>query len=131
MRSPKLRYRLCVGCLAVCSAANSSCLFAQAQSPANLFDFHSGFWINLHHLLYRQALLSQPQRGQHSLALSPADNDELQQLSSMERDSWNAAVAYYTNLLVKRDLLFDEGMITTKNQLEDAEASLDLANVQI
>lgn len=40
----------------------------------------------------------------------------------MERDSWNAAVACYTNSLVKRDLLFDEGMITTKNQLEDAKA---------
>ena len=131
MRSPKLKYRLCVVCLAVCCAANASCLFAQAESPANLFDFHSGFWINLHHFLYRQALLSRPQQGPHSLALSPADNDELKQLSSMERDSWNAAVAYYTNSLVKRDLLFDEGMITTKNQLEDAEASLDLANVQI
>lgn len=129
MRSPKLKYRLCVVCLAVCCAANVSCLFAQAESPANLFDFHSGFSINLHHFLYRQALLSRPQQGPHSLALSPADNEELQQLSSMERDSWNAAVAYNTNSLVKRDLLFDEGMITTKNQLEDAEASLDLANV--
>jgi hypothetical protein len=28
---------------------------AQAEaSPANLFDFNSGFWINLHHFLYRQ-----------------------------------------------------------------------------
>jgi len=131
MRLPKLKYGLCVLCLAVCHATNAACLFAQAESPANLFDFHSGFWINLHHFLYRQALLAQPQKSTHSLALSQADNDELQQLSSTERDSWNAAAAYYTNSLVKRDLLFDEGMITTKNQLEDAEASLDLANVQI
>ena len=127
----KVKYRFRVFCLAVCFAANASGLFAQAESPVNLFDFHSGFWINLHHFLYRQSLLSQPQKGPQSLALTGADGDELQHLSPTERESWNAAVAYYAESLAKRDLLFDEGLIATKGKLEDAEGSPDLADVQI
>src|SRR5271168_3656544 len=123
------RFRLV--CLALCFAASASCLSAQTESPANLFDFHSGFWINLHHFLYRQASLSQPQTGPHSLALTGADNEELQHLSPPEREAWNAAVAYYAGLFAKRDLLFDDGLRTTKDKLEDAEASPDLANVEI
>lgn len=114
--------KVCVLCLAVCCSANAS------TSPANLFDFHSGFWINLHHFLYRQA---QPQKGPRSLVLFGADTDELQHLSPAERESWNAAVAYYAGSIAKRDLLFDDGLITIKDKLEDEEASLDLANVQI
>jgi hypothetical protein len=91
----------------------------------------AGFWINLHHFLYRQALLSQPQKGPHSLAMTGADSDELQHLSPAERESWNAAVAYYAGSFAKRDLLFDEDLITTKHKLEDAEVSSDLANVPI
>ncbi|HLZ12235.1 MAG TPA: hypothetical protein VKP58_06580 [Candidatus Acidoferrum sp.] len=131
MGSLKINYSFRVFCLAICFAANASCLFAQAESPVNLFDFHSGFWINLHHFLYRQAFLSQPQKGPHSLALTGADSDEMQHLSPAERESWNAAVAYYLESITKRDLLFDEGLITTKDKLEDAEVSPDLANVQI
>ena len=131
MRLPNFGHAFRVLCLAVCFVAEASCLLAQTESPANLFDFHSGFWINLHHFLYRQALLSQPQKGPHSLTLSGADSDELQHLSSTERKSWNAEVAYYADSFAKRDLLFDEGLITIKDKLEDAEVSSDLANVQI
>jgi len=120
-----------VFCLAVCFAANASWTFAQAESQVNLFDFHSGFWINLHHFLYRQAILSLPQKGPHALALTAADSDELQHLSPTERASWNAAVAYYAGSFAKRDLLFDDGLIAVKDKLEDAEASSDLADVQI
>jgi len=131
MDRSKVKFWTRLLCLAVCVAATVSSPIAEAEPPANLFDFHSGFWINLHHFLYRQALLSQPQRGPHSLALTSADSDELQHLSPTERDSWNAAVAYYAESFAKRDLLFDEGLITTKDKLEDAEASSSLANVQI
>ena len=110
----RVKYRFGVFRLAGCFAANASCLLAQAELTANLFDFHSGFWINLHHFLYRQALLSQLQKGPRSLALTRADTDELQHLSPTEREPWNAAVAYYAGSFAKRDLLFDEGLITTR-----------------
>jgi hypothetical protein len=127
----RVKYKFSIFCVAICFAANATCLFAQAESTANLFDFHSGFWINLHHFLYRQALLSQPQKGPQSLALTGADSDELQHLSPAERESWNAAVSYYAGSFAKRDLLFDEGLISIKDKLEDAETSPDLAKVQI
>jgi hypothetical protein len=131
MRLPNFPLWLCVVCLAICCAANPPGIFAQAESPTGLFDFHSGFWINLHHFLYREAQVSQPQKGKHPLALNPADHEELQHLTPTERDAWNAAVAWYAESLIKRDLLFDDGLIAAKNQLEDAEASPNLANVQI
>jgi hypothetical protein len=131
MRPQMIRHMLYVLRPTICCAAIAPGLFAQPASFTNLFDFHSGSWINLHHFLYWQALVSKPQEGSHSLALSEADNVELQQLSPTERASWDAAVSYYTNSSSQRDLLFDDSMITTKNQLEEAEDSPDLAGAQI
>ena len=65
------------------------------------------------------------------MVLSKADSEELRRFSPLERASWDTAVFYYKKSLVKPDLLFDEGLEATKNHLEDAEESLDLANVQV
>jgi hypothetical protein len=131
MRSACRKLRLCVLCFAVLCNGNSRGIVAQQDIQANLFDFHSGFWINLHHFLYRQAQLSELQKGQHNLDFTKADTDELQQLSVEELDLWNDALSYYKRFVVKRDLLFDDELIQTKDQLEDAETSLDLANAKI
>src|SRR5215468_11123922 len=56
-------------------------------SPLPVFEFHSGFWLNLHHTLYHQARL------QRSTS-SPAS--VLTNLSSTEQKTWDAAVAYYS-----------------------------------
>ncbi len=104
---------------------------AQRKAQPNLFEFHSGFWINLHHFLYRQAQLSVPQRGRSPLSLTKADADELPKLSLAERAAWNDALSYYSQFVVKRDLLFDDELIQTKDRLEDAGASPDLARVDI
>ncbi len=63
--------------------------------------------------------------------MNKTDFEELQRLSPEEHSIWNAAVSHYVNSLIKRDLLFDDGMAAIKNQLEDAETSPDLANLQI
>lgn len=106
-----------------------------AATPQNLrtdlFEFHSGFWINLHHFLYRQSQLSEPRKGSHDLSLTKADTDELQQLSTEERRAWEDALSYYGRSVVQRDLLFDDELAETKNQLEDADASTDLVNVKL
>jgi hypothetical protein len=135
MRLPKITYGTCALCFAICCSMIAPVCSAQVTSPTtaseHLFDFHSGFWINLHHFLYWQALVSGPQKGPHPLALNKSDSDALEQLSPVERASWDTAVSYYASSLVKRDLLFDEGMETIKNNLEDAEESPDLANIQV
>lgn len=131
MRLACSHVRLRILCFAILCFAFSRDVAAQQNAPAKLFEFHSGFWINLHHFLYRQAQLSQPQSGPHNLALTNADTAELQQITDSERNSWDDAVAYYSRFIVKRDLLFDDELIQTKDQLEDAELSADLANVSI
>jgi hypothetical protein len=70
-------------------------------------------------------------RGPTILALSKADSDELQQLSVAEHKVWDEAVSYYGHSLVKHDLVFDDDLVQIKDQLEDAEASSDLANAKI
>lgn len=104
---------------------------AAENSHSALFDFHSGFWINLHHFLYREAVVAAPQTGPRALAVNHDDADELNTLSAVEKSSWDAAVSFYQKSLASRDLLFDDGMIAIKNNLEDAEASADLAGVEI
>lgn len=130
MRPPIVRCRLGLVCIAVLFPAVPA-VFAQVAPPPRLFDFHSGFWMNLHHFLYRQAQLAEPQSGSHSLALTKADNDEMERLSAGERVDWNTAVFYYRTSLVKRDLLFDDELIATKAELEEAEPSVDLGEAKI
>lgn len=114
---------LFVGCSLACAA--------QPGAPSQrLFEFHSGFWINLHHFLYLQASLTDPPKGARSRSLTSADSDELQKLSPAERSAWNDAVAHY-EAFAKHDLLFDDELIAAKNELEDNEASPDLAGARL
>ena len=131
MRFAGAKVLLCAFCFTVLSSGSSRSAATQQNGKADLFEFHSGFWNNLHHFLYRQAVLSEPQKGPHNLSLTKADSDELHQLSAGERDTWNEALSYYNNFVVKRDLLFDDELIQTKDQLENAESSSDLAGVKI
>jgi hypothetical protein len=122
-------------CVVLCFAMNAGSSTAQARAEGKntqtIFQFHSGFWINLHHFLYWQALAAAPQKGPHRLALNSADAEELKLLSAGETASWDTAVAYYQGSLIQHDLLFDQGMEAVKNQLEDSEASPDLRGVHV
>ena len=65
------------------------------------------------------------------MTLNKTDEEELVQLSEEERAAWNTAVSYYADWLVQKDLLFDRGMESIKNQLENAETSIDLTEIQL
>lgn len=130
MRAACLMVQICVLCSAI-RTGSSHDVVGQQNAQANLFDFHSGFWINLHHFLYREGQLSELEKRSDNLDLGKADSDELERLSSAERGVWHEAVSYYGRFLVKHDLTFDDELIRTKNRLEDAEGSSDLANVTI
>src|SRR5690242_1752680 len=100
--------RLLALCLIFCFAANSSALIVdQSQKPPVLFEFHSGFWMNLHHFLYREAVVAVPQKGPRPVTTNSADLDELKLLSPEERSAWDAAVAYYQKSVIQHDQLFD------------------------
>ncbi|MBV9958759.1 MAG: hypothetical protein JO360_10075, partial [Acidobacteria bacterium] len=89
------------------------------------FVFHSGFWINLHHFLYEQALSRKQAAGSKEVKESvpiPVD-----QRTPKERQLWDAAVDYYLRNIIKRDLLFDDELVKINDQLSDSEAARDLS----
>lgn len=78
---------------------------AAAQTPAASFDFHSGFWVNLHHFLYEQAMSRSP---------LPSDSPD-----------WQRALAYYKSEMTPHDMLSRE-MEAVNNTLGDLEAAKSL-----
>ena len=100
-------------------------LFAQADAsiaPLPVFEFHSGFWLNLHHTLYRQA------RQLRTPGLSPVA--PIGNLSATEQKAWDAAIAYYAQTYAGKDLLFSLDLVLIKNQLGDFETCDDLAGLK-
>jgi len=98
----------------------------QEAGATNLpvFEFHSGFWINLHHVLYQQArerlkLVSARQEA------VPGDEfrlEGIEKLSPKEAAAWNQAVDFYGREFAERDLLFNSDLVILKNRLEEWEA---------
>lgn len=127
----RIRQLFLVLLFGVCGLAQALPGASTRASVDRLFEFHNGFWINLHHFLYRQAVLSDPQQASRTAPLTKEDQGELGRLSTSERQVWNDAVSYYRISFAKRDLLFDDGLVATKNQLEEADDSSDLAKTEI
>src|ERR1700730_10678695 len=94
---------------AVCSGATvaPAGVSASKQSTEKLqvpvFEFHSGFWINLHHFLYQQARVRVPSGGKAPEG-APVS---IEALNQNEKREWLAALDYYAGNLAQRDLLFN------------------------
>src|SRR5271166_1219994 len=85
---------------------------SSAYGPLPVFEFHSGFWINLHHMLYYEARLRDtPQAASQKNHSTPpiklkSMKDSATALTPAERAAWNASVAYYAANIANKDLLF-------------------------
>lgn len=88
------------------------------------FVFHGGFWINLHHFLYEQAT-ARKQPASSGPATSAINS--MSRLSAEQQQLWNAALDYYTNAMIKRDLLQDRDMVIMNDILSESEAAPDLS----
>jgi hypothetical protein len=102
---------------------------AQDEPPAPLpvFEFHSGFWLNLHHTLYRQARL---QRSSAAGANAVTTAAGMNNLSPAEARAWNSALAFYTKTYADKDLTVSLEMILIRNQLGDFETCEDLTGTR-
>jgi len=96
-------------------------------APLPVFEFHSGFWLNLHHTLYRQARL---QRSSTSGANAVTTTAGMNNLSPAEARAWNSALAFYAKAYADKDLTVSLEMILIKNQLGDFETCEDLAGTK-
>ena len=132
-QAPRPCAALCVALIALSwSAAPSAAASIEAPRSPALFEFHSGFWVNLHHFLYAEAKAQKGvQKGTNAAILDSADAQTLRSLSPRQLPAWNAAVGYYADSMIQHDLLFEQELGVIKEQLENSERSADLANAGI
>jgi hypothetical protein len=92
---------------------------ALARQPP-LFDFHSAFWMNLHHYLHALARPASP------LSVALPSN-----VPAGERQQWVEAVDHYRVQYGKRSLLFDDEMLRIRQELGMAGSSGDLRDTAL
>ncbi len=122
--------------LALLVPAASARQSSSAYGPLPVFEFHSGFWINLHHMLYYEAKLrktpSTTATKNNSAAQSTLKTmrNSGTALTPGERTAWDSAVAYYAANYADKDLLFNTDLILLKNQLGDFEDCDELSGTK-
>jgi hypothetical protein len=95
-----------------------------------LFNFRSGFWLNLHHFLYLQAVLATPE-ARKDLAETTEQNPEAAvRLSPEQKAIWDKALSFYAPY-GKRDPLRDRELIKVNYELSDAGNSPSLAGREL
>jgi hypothetical protein len=110
------------------------CARQEAEStaaPAPVFEFHSGFWVNLHHFLYLQGRI---QRARAEAALPEAQIPSpykslasTQGMTADQRHAWDEAVQTYADSWSSRDLLLNHQMVLINDRLAELEDCPDLA----
>jgi len=101
------------------------------SSGSPVFEFHSGFWVNLHHFLYLQGRLErardQGEAGEGKIA-APFDSPaSVEGMTAEERRAWQAAVRTYADSWSSRDLLLSNQMVLINDRLAELEDCPELA----
>ena len=124
-----IRMAACLGLLIVALLVAAPCPAQDETSvaPLPVFEFHSGFWLNLHHTLYRQARL---QRSSSPASNVAAVGPGMGNLTPAEQRLWSSALAFYSRTYADKDLTVSLEMILIKNQLGDFETCDDLAGLK-
>jgi hypothetical protein len=130
MRLALLRWVAIPCSAALLTVAATSCRGQEVESfyePLPVFEFHSGFWVNLHHFLYHEArarLAAKEGRdtaGKSSGPVLKQTPGSTAALSATEQKTWNEAIAYYAANYADKDLLINIDLTLLKNQLGDFE----------
>lgn len=113
--------------LALLAPASHGQAIDSIYGPLPVFEFHSNFWVNLHHFVYHEAKardLAKDARaaaaksGAPVLKQSPGSQVSL---TPAEQKIWEDAIAYYTANYINKDLLVNIDLILLKDQLGDFE----------
>ncbi len=89
-----------------------------AQTATDRFEFHSAFWVNLHHFLHCRARVAKGlDRGRDSVEGAAQDAGAIDTLDPEERAGFDEALEWYSDNLAKKDILFDEGLRETTQAL--------------
>jgi hypothetical protein len=107
----------CLAVLVVTTSAPAAGPSGQEQPVAaevSNLQFHSNFWMNLHHVLYAAAWSSRPEAGTLRALAGRLPAPLEAPFTDEERAVWRAAVEYYDRELAGRDLLRGRGMLALK-----------------
>jgi hypothetical protein len=116
-----------LGCLgALLIAAAPSCPAQEVESiygPLPVFEFHSGFWVNLHHFLYHEARARQAAKdaAKNSAPALKTTPGATVTLTPTEQKTWDQVISYYTANYTGKDLVVNIDLMLLKNQLGDFE----------
>lgn len=99
------------------------------EAARPVFAFHSGFWINLHHVLYQQARLRQQRPTSRGGGAATTDGavGKGRERTALDAPNWNAAINFYDDSMAARDLLFDSRMVEINDRLAQFEICEDLS----
>ena len=117
----RLRFSLIAAIFtAICCAPSGMHAQQQPDRPAApALEFHSGFWVNLHHFLYLQARVRNDPAGGAPKAY--ATGTVTAGMTPAEQKTWNNAVAVYAQDWSSRDLLHSGVMPLINNRLAELE----------
>ena len=116
--------------LLLCSAPVCARQQPESTTPAPVFEFHSGFWVNLHHFLYLQGRIlraaledarAEPEIPSRYRALASTDG-----MTAEQQRAWHAAVEVYALSWSSRDLLLNNQMVLINDRLAELEDCPDL-----
>jgi hypothetical protein len=96
------------------------------KTPSPSFEFHSGFWINLHHFLYLQGRLRNNPGGEAKSGYV-LNADSPTAMTPDEKKTWDAALAVYAADWSSRDLVHNGIMVLINNRLAELENCPELA----
>jgi hypothetical protein len=126
MRLAFSRSALLLCCCVLLTQAAPFCRAQQVESiygPLPVFEFHSSFWVNLHHFLYHEARARlaakdtpTPQSAGPALKTTPSS---VVTLSPADQKKWDDAIAYYIANYANKDMVINIDLVLLKNQLGD------------
>lgn len=99
---------------------------ATVATDQKLFTFRSGFWINLHHYLYLQAVLASSVARHGNAEAAAQAASPVPRMDAAQRAVWDRALEFYKQY-GGRDALRDRELIGINYELSDAGNSPSLA----
>ena len=128
MNLPLLRFSLWLSLFLILAGAAPLSRGQEVESgygPLPVFEFHSGFWVNLHQFLYHEARLRESTPEAKAAAVANSSAPALKQnpvsLSAAEQKTWEQSIAYYRANYAGKDPQINIDLILLKNQLGDFE----------
>jgi hypothetical protein len=100
---------------------------SDAEAAAPVIEFHSAFWVNLHHFLYLQGRIRRAQTDDASAEPEQRELASAQGMTPEQKQVWDAAVQTYANSWSSRDLLLNNQLVLINDRLTELDDCPELA----